>query len=172
MTTNTEIDPDKIVALAQQLGEQLQTHGLMCATAESCTGGLVGHLITEIAGSSAYFAGGAITYSYPAKEKVLGVGHDTLMTHGAVSYEVAQEMAQGALRLYAVDVAVSITGVAGPGGGSPDKPVGTVHVHLSARDGTERAQRFVWNADRSGNKLLSAEAALRMLLDYANSYQK
>lgn len=170
MTTYAEIDYDQIVALAQQLGTQLETHGLMCATAESCTGGMVGHLITEIAGSSAYFAGGAITYSYPAKERVLGVGHDTLMTHGAVSYEVAQEMAQGALRLYDVDVAVSITGVAGPSGGSPDKPVGTVHLHLSAKDGTERAERFVWDSDRSGNKLLSAQAALQMMLDYANDY--
>lgn len=176
MTTDTEIDHninhEQVVALARQMGAKMEAHGLMCATAESCTGGLVGHLITEIAGSSAYFAGGAITYSYPAKEGVLGVGHDTLMTHGAVSYEVAREMAQGALRLYDVDVAVSITGVAGPGGGSPDKPVGTVHIHLSARDGTERAERFVWPSDRSGNKLLSAEAALRMLLEYANSYSE
>lgn len=160
-------DESAIVELAQRLGEQLQAQELMCATAESCTGGLVGHLITEIAGSSAYFAGGAITYSYAAKERVLGVQHDTLMTHGAVSYEVAQEMARGALRLYEVDAAVAITGVAGPGGGSAEKPVGTVHIHLSAADGTERGERYLWDADRSGNKWLSAKAALQMLLDYA-----
>lgn len=162
-----KIDESAIVELARQLGEQLQARELTCATAESCTGGLVGHLITEIAGSSAYFAGGAITYSYAAKERVLGVRHETLMTHGAVSYQVAQEMARGALRLYEADVAVAITGVAGPGGGSAEKPVGTVHVHLSAADGTERGERFVWDADRSGNKWLSAEAALQMLLEYA-----
>ncbi len=138
----------------------------MLATAESCTGGLVGHLITEISGSSAYFAGGAIVYSYDAKERVLGVKHETLMSVGAVSYEVAQEMALGALQLYNADIAVSVTGVAGPGGGSPDKPVGTVHIHLAAKDGFERGERFVWQSDRSGNKQLSAQAALQMVKDY------
>ncbi|MCB0099004.1 MAG: CinA family protein, partial [Caldilineaceae bacterium] len=98
-------------ALSRQLGELLMAKGQMCATAESCTGGLVGHLITEVAGSSAWFAGGAITYSYAAKEKVLGVQHETLMTQGAVSYEVAAQMAQGARQLYDVAVAVAITGV-------------------------------------------------------------
>ena len=154
-------------ALSRQLGELLMAKGQMCATAESCTGGLVGHLITEVAGSSAWFAGGAITYSYAAKEKVLGVQHETLMTQGAVSYEVAAQMAQGARQLYDVAVAVAITGVAGPGGGSAEKPVGLVHIHLSSADGVERAERFVWSADRSGNKLLSAQAALQMLVDYA-----
>ena len=141
-------------ALSRQLGELLMAKGQMCATAESCTGGLVGHLITEVAGSSAWFAGGAITYSYAAKEKVLGVQHETLMT-------------QGARQLYDVAVAVAITGVAGPGGGSAEKPVGLVHIHLSSADGVERAERFIWSADRSGNKLLSAQAALQMLVDYA-----
>ena len=158
-----------LTILANEIGAQLRAAGLTCATAESCTGGLIGHLITENAGSSDYFAGGAIVYSYDAKERVLGVDHDTLMTVGAVSGEVAQQMAQGARRLYAVDVAVSVTGVAGPGGGTPDKPVGTVHIHLSAADGVERGERYVWPADRSGNKLLSAQAALQMIADYLQS---
>jgi PncC family amidohydrolase len=165
-TADRFVTDAEMMALARAVGERLATARMMCATAESCTGGLVGHWITEISGSSAYFAGGAIVYSYAAKETVLGVRHQTLMQEGAVSYAVAQEMAQGALRLYAADVAVAITGVAGPGGGSPEKPVGTVHVHLSAADGTERGERYVWNADRSGNKLLSAQAALHMLLEY------
>jgi PncC family amidohydrolase len=161
-----QVTDEEMMALARAVGEELAAAGMMAATAESCTGGLVGHWITEVAGCSAYFAGGAIVYSYAAKEAVLGVRHDTLMTEGAVSYAVAQQMAQGALRLYAADVAVAITGVAGPGGGSPEKPVGTVHIHLSAADGTERGERFVWDADRTGNKLLSAQAALRMMLEY------
>jgi len=159
----------EVVALAKTVGEQLQARGWLCATAESCTGGLIGHLITETPGSSAYFAGGGIVYSYPAKERVLGVAHETLMSEGAVSYAVAQQMAQGALRLYDVAVAVSVTGIAGPGGALPGKPTGTVYIHLSAADGTERGERYVWDADRSGNKLLSAQAALQMMLDYLNS---
>lgn len=156
----------EIVTLAAQLGAELRARGLVCATAESCTGGLIGHLITETAGSSDYFAGGAVVYSYAAKEAVLGVSHETLMAVGAVSPEVAAQMAQGARRLYAANVAVSVTGVAGPGGGTADKPTGTVYIHLSAADGYELGRRFVWPCDRSGNKLLSARAALEMIGAY------
>src|SRR6476469_5847978 len=109
----------EVVALAKTLGEQLKRKGWMCATAESCTGGLIGHLITETPGCSEYFAGSGLVYSDPAKMRVLGVLHDTLMSEGAVSYAVAQQMAQGALRLYNVAVAVAVTGIAGPGGGLP-----------------------------------------------------
>lgn len=154
------------LALSQRIGVLLTAANMQCATAESCTGGLVGHLITEVAGSSNYFAGGAVVYSYAAKMNVLGVDQATLEQEGAVSYEVARQMAQGALRLYGVAVAVAITGIAGPGGGLPHKPVGTVHVHVSAADGYERGERFHWTSDRSGNKLLSAVAALQMLHDY------
>lgn len=159
----------QIVALAAELGQALIQAGLMCATAESCTGGLIGHLITENPGSSAYFSGGAMVYSYDAKEQVLGVTHESLMRHGAVSYQVAQEMAQGALARFPAHLAVSVTGVAGPGGGAPDKPTGTVHIHLSAQDGFERAERFVWQSDRTGNKLLSAQAAIQIMLDYVQT---
>jgi len=157
------------IDLAREVGELLKHRGMTCATAESCTGGLIGHLITEVPGSSAIFAGGAIVYSYAAKERVLGVDRATLEQEGAVSYAVAAQMARGARRLYAVDVAIAVTGIAGPGGGLPDKPVGTVHVHLSAADGTERGERYIWKRDRSGNKLLSAEAALAMLEEYLKS---
>ena len=158
----------EVVALSAQLGQLLQAAGMMCATAESCTGGLIGHLITEVPGSSAYFAGGAVVYSYEAKERVLGVSHDSLMMFGAVSNRVAQEIAQGALDLYNAEVAVAVTGIAGPGGGTPDKPSGTVHFHLAARGGIHRPVRMVFGADRSGNKLLTAEAAIRMMMDYVN----
>ena len=155
------------IDLAQQVGVALAAHNLTCASAESCTGGLIGHLITEIPGSSAYFAGAAVVYSYAAKERVLGVDHATLLSLGAVSAEVAAQMAQGARRLYAVDVAVSVTGIAGPGGGLPGKPTGTVFLHISGAGDYERGVRHVWPGDRSTNKLLSAVAALRMLLEYA-----
>lgn len=156
----------ELYALSEQVGELLKARNWMVATAESCTGGLIGHLLTEISGSSAWFAGGAIVYSYAAKEAVLGVSHETLMSEGAVSGEVAQQMAQGALRLYDTHVAISATGVAGPSGGSVDKPVGTVYLHLSAMDGFERGEHYIWNSDRSGNKRLSAQAALEMIKEY------
>ena len=114
--------------------------------------------------------GGAIVYSNEIKAHVLGVEPHTLDTDGAVSYATAKQMAAGALRLYGVDVAVAITGIAGPGGGSATKPVGLVFVHVAGRDGYERGERFVWPADRSGNKLLSAQAALEMMSDYLSAH--
>jgi nicotinamide-nucleotide amidase len=154
------------VEVAQQIGSRLRERGLVCATAESCTGGLIGHLITEVPGSSDYFAGGAVVYSYAAKEAAVGVDHDTLVREGAVSAIVAQQMAQGALQLYAAGVAVAVTGIAGPGGGLPGKPPGTVFLHISAADGYEHGERHVWESDRSGNKLLSAVRALEMIGAY------
>lgn len=151
--------------LTEQIGERLRARGLRLACAESCTGGLVGHLLTNVPGSSDYFWGSAVTYANVAKERVLGVNPATLARHGAVSAEVAAEMAQGARRLFAVDMAVSITGIAGPGGGSPGKPVGLVYIHLSAPD-AEWGERAIWPYDREGNKLASAEAALRLVLRY------
>ena len=154
------------VILAERVGRRLRERGLVAATAESCTGGLIGHLITEVPGCSDYFAGAAVVYSYAAKEAVLGVDHATLLAEGAVSAPVAQQMAQGALRLYAVGVAVAVTGIAGPGGGLPGKPAGTVYLHVSAADGYECGERHVWESDRSGNKLLSAIRALEMIEEY------
>ncbi len=161
------VNEEALIPLARAVGQALHRRGLIAALAESCTGGLVGHLITEIAGSSAWFAGSAGVYSYAAKEAILGVDRETLNSEGAVSFAVAAQMAQGALRCYEADVAVSVTGIAGPGGGTPGKPTGLVHFHLSAKDGRQVARRKVWPADRRGNKLLSAEYALQMLLDFA-----
>ena len=135
------------------------------ALAESCTGGLVGHRLTEVPGSSNYFLGGIVCYSNSAKERLLGVSQDTLLAHGAVSAETALEMAQGARRELGADIGLSVTGIAGPAGGTPDKPVGLVYIALATPKG-ERCERHVWDSDRSGNKALSAEAALDLLQRY------
>ncbi len=147
------------------VGQLLLKHKLTLALAESCTGGLVGHRITDVPGSSAYLMGGIVAYSYDAKELLLGVRHNTLYDHGAVSAETAIEMARGARRALGSDIGISVTGIAGPGGGLPGKPVGSVYICLSARD-FERVEQFVWDKDRSGNKWASSEAALQMLRDY------
>jgi PncC family amidohydrolase len=151
--------------LAVELGRALRASGLALALAESCTGGLIGDLITDVPGSSDYFLGSAVTYAYSAKENILGVRHETLLAHGAVSAETAAEMAQGARRIFGADVAVSVTGIAGPSGGMPGKPVGLVHIHLSAAN-AEIGERHVWGSDRVGNKRLSAEVVLRLVIRY------
>ena len=156
-----------LIQLAQIVVQTLVAQRLTCAAAESCTGGLVGHLLTEVSGSSACFGGSAVTYSDEAKRRVLGVPASLLKAKGAVSSEVAQKMATGARDLYEVDIAVSITGVAGPGGGSIEKPVGTVYLHLQGPEGRSRGAHHLWAADRTGNKLCSAKAALQLILECA-----
>jgi PncC family amidohydrolase len=151
--------------LEELVGQMLAQRKLTLAVAESCTGGLLGHRITNVPGSSEYFEGGIIAYSYDAKERLLGVHHDTLYERGAVSEETALEMARGVRRALGTDVALSITGIAGPGGGMPGKPVGLVFIALSAR-AEERVERYVWDDDRESNKLRSTEAALTMLREF------
>lgn len=152
------------VLLEEVVGRLLTERNLTVAVAESCTGGLITHRLTNVPGSSAYLIGGVVAYAYEAKERVLGVAHNTLYDHGAVSRETALEMARGVRRVMGADVGLSVTGIAGPTGGTPDKPVGLVYIALSARD-FERCQRFVWQGDRLANKSQSAEAALHMLSD-------
>ena len=147
------------------VGRMLAERKLTLAVAESCTGGLLGHRITNVAGSSGYFSGGIVAYSYDAKERLLGVHHDTLYEHGAVSAETALEMARGARKALGTDVGLGITGIAGPGGGLPGKPVGLAYIALSARN-TERVEHFVWDSDRAGNKARSVDAALMMLKQF------
>jgi PncC family amidohydrolase len=151
--------------LAAAVGEQLRARGWHLAVAESCTGGLVGHWITEVAGSSDYFLGGVVAYSNQAKAQLLGVRPGTLLQHGAVSEATAREMAAGVRRLLGADVALAVTGIAGPGGGTPEKPVGLVYIALDAPD-RQICRRHVWKGDRAANKARSAQAALALLRDY------
>jgi nicotinamide-nucleotide amidase len=152
------------VPLERRVGDLLRAKNLTLVTAESCTGGLIGHLITDVPGSSDYYLGGAVTYSNELKELLVGVRHETLLAHGAVSEETALEMAAGARRRFGGDIGVSVTGIAGPGGATETKPVGLTYIGFSAPWG-ETVRRFVWESDREGNKRLSAEAALELVLE-------
>jgi PncC family amidohydrolase len=161
----------------QEVGPLLTEVPLTLATVESCTGGLVAHRITNVSGSSAYFRGGLVTYANEAKEALLGVRHETLLAHGAVSEETAREMARGVRQRLGADIGVAVTGIAGPTGGTPEKPVGLVYIALSAPD-AEICQRHVWRGEdaapvgRLANKERSAEAALHLLLDYLREWRE
>lgn len=148
--------------LALQVGERLWRCGLTLATAESCTGGLLGHRLTNVSGSSDYFLGGVIAYSNAAKVALLGVDREVLEREGAVSEAVARQMAEGVRRLFHADVGVGITGLAGPTGGTAEKPVGLVYIAVAAAEGG-RCERQVWPYDRLGNKEASADRALGMV---------
>ena len=164
-------------ALEVQVGPLLRQNNLKLAAAESCTGGLIGHRLTNVPDSSDYYLGSIVAYSYEAKERLLGVKHDTLLTYGAVSQETVLEMARGVRIVFSPDfpmpkiIGVSVSGIAGPGGGMPGKPVGLVWIGLSAA-GLEKAYRFVWDGDRLKNKELSAEMTLQLLLDYLQGEQR
>jgi PncC family amidohydrolase len=154
---------DELVRLAGRVQASAVAHGITLATAESCTGGLVGHLITAVPGSSAYYRGGIVSYADDVKAELLGVPADMLRRHGAVSAQVARAMADGARARLAADLAVAVTGVAGPGGGTAAKPVGLTYVALAGPSGGD-VQRHVWDGDRAANKRLSAEAALHIVI--------
>jgi PncC family amidohydrolase len=153
------------MTLATQLGAILTAQPATLATAESCTGGLIGHWLTDVAGSSAYYMGGVVAYSNAAKMQFLGVQAASLELYGAVSAEVAAEMAQGARERFGVTFALSVTGIAGPGGGSSEKPVGLTYLGLATPQGV-MTERHVWPGSREANKESSAQAALQMLLDH------
>jgi len=153
------------ISLEIESGKLLRERGLQLTLAESCTGGLLGHRITNVSGSSDYFSGSVVAYSYEAKVKTLGVSWDTLNGFGAVSSETVLEMARGAKRLMDADIAVSVSGIAGPGGGTADKPVGTTWVGLATPNG-EWSREFHFDGDRDQNKASSADAALQLLLEY------
>jgi len=153
------------MTLEKEVGELLKARRLTLAVAESCTGGLVGHRLTNVPGSSTYFLGGIIAYSNEVKEQLLGVSHTTLTDFGAVSEETAREMARGACRVLGTDLGVAVTGIAGPEGGMPGKPVGLTWVACAAKN-FDRAERNIWDGDRITNKEKSAETALRMVKEY------
>jgi PncC family amidohydrolase len=154
-------------SLEEQIGNLLRQKNLKLGVAESCTGGLICDRITNIPGSSDYFMGGIVAYAYEAKVNLLGVSWVTLRAHGAVSRQVVLEMASGARRALETDLAVSVSGIAGPGGGMDEKPVGTTWIGLSTPQG-EWARGYIWSGERMKNKALSAEAALQLVMDYLN----
>ncbi|HDO19634.1 MAG TPA: CinA family protein [Thermoplasmatales archaeon] len=149
--------------LLQKVSSLLKERNLKVATAESCTGGLVAHTLTNIPGSSEYFEMGVISYSNRAKIEFLGVSSSIIEKHGAVSEQTARAMAEGIRNTAKVDIGISTTGIAGPGGGTKEKPVGLVYVAISTRDKTI-VRRFLFNGDRLRNKESACEAALSMLL--------
>ena len=156
--TDEELD-----AAARRLGRVLVRRGWQMASAESCTGGLVGHLITRVPGSSNYYLGGIVSYSNAAKEELLGVANDLLAGVGAVSAEVAEAMTAGALnRFEGASLSLAVTGIAGPDGGSPGKPVGLTYVAAAIRGDPAVVERRTWPHDRAGNKRASALAALEL----------
>lgn len=146
--------------LAQALGEQLRLARDHLVTAESCTGGWIAKCVTDIAGSSDWFDCGMAAYSYEAKQALLGVRPQTLETHGAVSRETVIEMVSGALVNSGASIAVAVTGIAGPGGGSEDKPVGTVWIGWKRRGGYARAEVFHFAGDRDAVRRQTVERAL------------
>lgn len=150
--------------LASHVIEIFREKGLSLALAESCTGGMIAETITNVAGASDIFYGSAVTYVNSAKEHILGVAHETLEKHGAVSSECAEEMACGARRVYGADVAMSVTGIAGPGGGSEAKPVGTVWFGLATKDGAETFRRR-FDGDRAAVRRQTVEEVLRRLAE-------
>ncbi len=153
-----------LAARARRLQDACIAAGLTVATAESCTGGLVAHAITSNPGSSGYFVGGVVSYSNAAKRDLLGVGEDMLASHGAVSAQVAVAMAAGAAERLGADIAVAVTGVAGPDGGSADKPVGLVYIAVHDPSGAD-VRRYHWAGDRAANIEASAAAAIDLLLE-------
>jgi len=153
-------------SLEIQVGNLLHERGLKLALAESCTGGLLSSRITDVPGSSEYFLGGVVAYAYEAKVALLDVSWDTLNTKGAVSRETVLEMARGTRDSMKADVSIAVSGIAGPGGGTLEKPVGTTWIGLVTAEG-ELAQLFHFSAgEREKNKVLAVEAALQLLLDY------
>lgn len=147
------------------IGEKLRDRGLRLALAESCTGGLVGHRLTNVPGSSTYYMGSVTAYAYEAKVRLLDVEWGTLEAHGAVSAETVEEMARGVRRALAADIGIAVSGIAGPGGGTKEKPVGLIWMALSAGDG-DWTQQHHFEGDRLAVKEGAAEQALQLGLDY------
>lgn len=159
------MDTVQALPLVQTLADRLNARGARMATAESCTGGLIAAACTELAGSSVWFERGFVTYSNEAKTELLGVDAALIAAHGAVSEAVARAMAEGALQRAGVSLAVAVTGIAGPTGGSPDKPVGTVWLAWARRDGETTSRRCVFDGDRAQVRSQTCDTALQGLID-------
>ncbi|WP_425602471.1 CinA family protein [Luteibacter aegosomatis] len=153
------------MALAGEVAEAALDRRVMVATAESCTGGWIAKSLTDLAGSSAWFEAGVVTYSYSAKESLLGVNPRTLERTGAVSEETVLEMVSGAVARYGAGVAVAVTGIAGPSGGTADKPVGTVWIGWKRRGGYAHAKLFQFGGDREAVRRQTVAAALAGMVE-------
>ena len=154
-----------MTSLAQEVGNLLRQKGLTLGIVESATGGLISHLITNVPGSSDYYKGSVTAYSNGAKIKIVGVKETTINKYGAVSYQVAEEMAEGGREILATDICLADTGIAGPGGATPEKPIGLFYIGMSHQSGTY-SQKHNFHGDREQNKLDAAEAALTWLKEY------
>jgi len=154
--------------MLERIAELLKEKKLWVATAESCTAGLLAHMLTNIPGSSEYFKGGVVAYSNEVKVKLLGVKEETLNKYGAVSHETAYEMALGVKKLLNVDIGIATTGIAGPGGATPTKPVGLVFIGLALPEDV-KTKKFNFHGNRLQNKESFAKAALGMLSEYLES---
>ena len=157
--------------LALKLGRALHVRGWRLSTGESCTGGWIAKVLTDVAGSSQWFDGGVVAYSNAAKTELLGVPSETLAVHGAVSEETVRAMADGARRRFGVDLAVAVSGIAGPGGGSEDKPVGTVHFAWAAPDRVVAARR-IFTGSRESVRRQTVALALERLVDIVSDDQR
>jgi nicotinamide-nucleotide amidase len=153
----------------EQLSEKLRGIGLMIATAESCTGGMLAAAITALPGSSDIFDRGFVTYSNDAKEEMLDVPGDTLRQHGAVSSQTATAMVRGAIKHSRAEIAVAITGIAGPGGGSEDKPVGLVFIAYGAKDGAIQCGQCNFKGDRASIREQTVEASVKVLIKFLDT---
>ena len=154
------------MSLEEQLGALLTKHRLTICTAESCTGGLIAHRLTNIPGSSNYLLGGIVAYSNEVKQHLLNIPEQTLIDYGAVSEQTAAAMAAGAQHILGTDLALSVTGIAGPGGGTEAKPVGLTYIGLAGKNGLIKVEKHIWSGNREENKNASAEAALQLALTY------
>jgi nicotinamide-nucleotide amidase len=160
---------NEITTLADQVGIILKRRGLWVCAAESCTGGLFLSSLTDISGSSAWVAGGVVSYSNEVKQQVVGVQEATLNQYGAVSEPTAREMAAGVRKLIGADIGIGITGIAGPGGGSSEKPVGLVYIGMATPESTT-VERCLWQGDRIENKQQSVVRALQMILQWLSAH--
>lgn len=156
--------PDTLIGLAEQLGQFLKTNNQKIATAESCTGGWIAQCITEVPGSSAWFDRGFVTYSNAAKMQMLGVLPETLLVHGAVSAETALEMVSGALAHSEADCAIAVTGIAGPDGGSAEKPVGTVYIAWQTKNQAAKIKKMLLTGSRQQIREQTVIAAIKGVL--------
>lgn len=167
MPLSGAVGDTQLAALAARLGERLAAAGRMVAVAESCTGGWVAKAMTDVAGSSRWFDRGFVTYTNQAKQEMLGVRLDTLEQQGAVSGAVVEEMAAGALARSAASTSIAISGIAGPGGGSQDKPVGTVWFAWADREAEVCSECLIFDGDREAIRRQAVAHALEGLLDLA-----